>query len=72
MIFKEDMYWEVVASEGFMMPRPPRRVGRVRSSLSTSLMALLPVSTGINLCRMTSSNGSNKSLVPETVWSISH
>ena len=68
MIFKEDMYWEVVVSEGFMMPRPPRRVGRVRSSLSTSLMALLPVSRGINLCQMTSSNGSNKSLVPETVW----
>ena len=29
-IFKEDMYWEVVVSEGFMMPRPPRRVGRIR------------------------------------------
>ena len=60
MIFREDMYWEVVVSEGFMMPRPPRRVGRVRRSLSTLLMAPLPVSVGINLCRMTSSNGSNK------------
>ena len=58
-----------------MMPRPPSRVGKVRRSLSTSLMALLPVSAGICLCRMTSSNGLNKSLVPGTVrasGSISH
>ena len=49
------------------MPRPPRRVGREKRFLSISLMALLPVKAGMNLCRMVSSNGLNRSLVPGTV-----
>ena len=49
------------------MPRPPRRVGKDRSSLSASLPALLPVKAGISRCQMTSSNGLNSSLVVGTV-----
>ena len=49
------------------MPRPPRRVGREKSFLSTSLTALLPVKAGKSLCRMVSSKGSNRSPIPGTV-----
>ena len=41
------------------MSRPPRCVGRERGFLSISLMALLPVKAGMNLCRIVYSGSEN-------------
>ncbi len=42
---------------GLVMLSPPRRAGRVKSSLSRSLMAVLPVTAGKRKFRMASSSG---------------
>ena len=42
---------------GLGMLRPPRHTGRESSSLSTSLIAVLPVMSGMRRCQIASNKG---------------
>ncbi len=53
----EALYSEEQVFVGLVMLSPPKRAGRVKSSLSRSLMAVLPVIAGKGKFRMASSRG---------------
>ena len=51
---------------GLLRPRPPRRAGRAKRSLSASLTHSLPLRAGMNF--MASSIGCRRSAMSGTVW----
>ncbi len=53
----EALYSEEPVLMGLVMLSPPKRAGRVKSSLTGSPMAVLPVIAGRRKCRMASSRG---------------
>ena len=59
--FSEDMYSNRAVLDGTVTPRPPRQVGRAKSSHSVSLTLSRPVSAGMKRVLMSSSNGTRKS-----------
>ena len=64
---RNELSYSLVRVVGLIKPRPPRRAGRARSSLSSSVGASRPVRYGRKSRRIVSSSGCNRGAKPSMV-----